>query len=357
MYILHRKNDEVVLKPCNLLYYKDQTGTSRIADLSNFSKLKTYKLNQALCLNQARRRRFMERTRSTLDIEPISVQKEFTVSLFGFNQGDLNHHEDLLAFVEDIKNLYQNPVELAEYEFYAKNGQDVYLKVDPIRQAYGFTNKFMEEANAQNSHPIPYLYLSNGNFIRVSNALPTKYFKLINVTKMVENTLLTEENLNKVIKQTLLKCMPNNEGKSGSLITSLPKYKQKAIEEINSTVYEQLYPTTDPIPLENNEFVVVFNKQSYKPFVLFVRNFNWDIGHSTNIDLDNLNITTTHHSCIGKANFTSVELILDKLKELVKLPSSKFKNKRVKSLRFTSKSITIHFTDGCVLEQTRNYFK
>ena len=156
MYILHRKNDEVVLKPCNLLYYIDQTGKSRVVDLSNFSKLKTYKLNQALCVNQARRRRFMERTRSTLDIEPISVQKEFTVEIFGFNQRDLNHHEDLLAFVEDIKNLYQNPVELAEYEFYAKNGQDVYLKIDPIRQAYGFTNKFMEKENSPKltSYPI-----------------------------------------------------------------------------------------------------------------------------------------------------------------------------------------------------------
>ena len=144
MYILHRKNDEVVLKPCNLLYYIDQTGTSRTADLSNFSRPKTYELNQALCVNQARRRRFMERTRSTLDIEPISVQKEFTVALFGFNQRDLNHHEDLLAFVEDIKNLYQNPVELANYEFYAKCCQDVYLKIDPICQAYGFTTKFLK---------------------------------------------------------------------------------------------------------------------------------------------------------------------------------------------------------------------
>lgn len=357
MYILHRKNDEVVLKPCNLLYYIDQTGTSRIADLSNFSKVKTHKLNQALCVNQARRRRFMERTRSTLDIEPISVQKEFTVALFGFNQRDLNHHEDLLAFVEDVKNLYQNPVELANYEFYAKQCQDVYLKIDPIRQVYGFTNKFMEKENSKNSHPIPYLYLSNGNFIRVSNPLPTKYFKLINVTKMVEHTLIDEENLNKVIKQTLLKCMPNNEGKSGSVITSLPKYKQKVIEEINSTVYDQLRSTKNPVPLENNEFVVIFNKQSYKPFVLFVRNFNWDKGNSTNIDLDNLNITTTYYSYIGKANFTSVELIKDKLKELVKLPSSKFKNKVIKSVRFTHKAVTIHFTDGCILEQTRNYFK
>lgn len=144
MYILHRKNDEVVLKPCNLLYYIDQTGKSRIADLSNFSKVKTHKLNQALSVNQARRRRFMERTRSTLDIEPISVQKEFTVALFGFNQRDLNHHEDLLAFVADVKNLYQNPVELANYEFYAKQCQDVYLKIDPIRQAYGFTNTFLK---------------------------------------------------------------------------------------------------------------------------------------------------------------------------------------------------------------------
>ena len=356
MYILHRKNDEVVLKPCNLLYYIDQTGTSRIADLSSFSKLKTYKLNQALCLNQARRRRFMERTRSTLDIEPISVQKESTVAIFGFNQRDLNHHEDLLAFVEDIRNLYQNPVELAEYEFYAKNGQDVYLKVDPIRQAYGFTNKFMEKENSQNSHPIPYLYLSNGNFVRVSNPLPTKYFKLINITQMVENTLLTEENLNKVIKQTLLKCMPNNEGKSGSVITSLPKYKQKTIKEINDMVYEQLRYTIDPVPLENNEYVVTFDRQLYKPFVLWVRNFDWDKG-STNIDLDSLGITTTCNGCIGKANFTSVELIKDKLKELVKLPSSKFKNKVIKTVRFTYRAVTIHFTDGCVLEQTRNYFK
>lgn len=355
MYILHRKNDEVVLKPCNLLYYTEQTGTSRIADLSTFSKLKTYKLNQALCLNQARRRRFMERTRSTLDIEPISVQKEFTVALFGFNQRDLNHHEDLLAFVEDIRNLYQNPVELAEYEFYAKNGQDVYLKVDPIRQAYGFTNKFMEEANAQNSHPISYLYLSNGNFIRVSNALPTKYFKLTNVTKAL-GKFPSEEDLNNFIKRTLLKYMPNNEGKSGSLTTSLPKYKQKTIKEINDMVYEQLRSTLDPIPLENNEYVVTFNKQSYKPFVLWVRNFNWDKG-STNIDLDSLDITTTCNGRIGKANFTSVELIKDKLKELVKLPSPKFKNKVIKTVRFTSRAITIQFTDGCVLEQTRNYFK
>lgn len=355
MYILHRKNDEVVLKPCNLLYYIDQTGTSRIADLSNFSKLKAYKLNQALCLNQARRRRFMERTRSTLDIEPISVQKEFTVALFGFNQRDLNHHEDLLAFIEDIKNLYQNPVELAEYEFYAKNGQDVYLKVDPIHQAYGFTNKFMEEANDKNSHPTPYLYLSNGNFLRESNALPTKYFKLINVTKALGN-FPSEEDLSKFVKRTLLKYMPNNEGKSGSVITSLPKYKQKVIEEINSTVYDQLRSTKNPVPLENNEFVVIFNKQSYKPFVLFVRNFNWDKGNSTNIDLDNLNITTTYYSCIGKANFTSVGLIKDKLKELVKLPSPKFKNKVIKTVRFTSRAITIQFTDGCVLEQTRTYF-
>ena len=297
----------------------------------------------------------MERTRSTLDIEPISVQKEFTVEIFGFNQRDLNHHEDLLAFVEDIKNLYQNPVELAEYEFYAKNGQDVYLKVDPIRQAYGFTNKFMEKENSKNSHPINYLYLSNGNFERVSNALPTKYFKLINITKMVENTLLTEENLNKVIKQTLLKCIPNNEGKSGSLITSLPKYKQKTIKEINDRVYEQLRSTIDPIPLENNEYVVTFDRQLYKPFVLWVRNFNWDKG-STNIDLDSLDITTTCNGCIGKANFTSVELIKDKLKELVKLPSPKFKNKVIKTVRFTSRAITIQFTDGCVLEQTRTYF-
>ena len=357
MYILHRKNDEVVLKPCNLLYYKDQTGTSRIADLSNFSKLKTYKLNQALCLNQARRRRFMERTRSTLDIGPISVQKEFTVSLFGFNQGDLNHHEDLLAFVEDIKNLYQNPVELAEYEFYAKNGQDVYLKVDPIRQAYGFTNKFMEEANAQNSHPIPYLYLSNGNFIRVSNALPTKYFKLINVTKMVENTLLTEENLNKVIKQTLLKCMPNNEGKSGSLITSLPKYKQKAIEEINRNMFEQLHPTPSQIRLQDNEYRVVFNEHSESPFVLSVRSFSWEVGRCTNIAFESLDINSTTYGYLGKATPIRVKQVINKLQELTKVPSSKFKNKRVKSLRFTSKSITIQFTDGCVLEQTRNCFK
>lgn len=356
MYILHRKNDEVVLKSCNLLYYIDQTGTSRIADLSNFSKVKTHKLNQALCVNQARRRRFMERTRSTLDIEPISVQKEFTVALFGFNQRDLSHHEDLLAFVEDIRNLYQNPVELAEYEFYAKNGQDVYLKVDPIHQAYGFTNKFMEKENSKNSHPINYLHLSNGNFVRVSNPLPTKYFKLINITKMVENTLLTEENLNKVIKQTLLKCMPNNEGKAGSLIASLPQYKQKTIKEINDMVYEQLRSTIDPVPLENNEYVVTFDRQLYKPFVLWVRNFNWDKG-STNIDLDSLDITTACNGCIGKANFTSVELIKDKLKELVKLPSSKFKNKVIKTVRFTNKAIAIHFTDGCVLEQTRNYFK
>lgn len=142
MYILLRKNDEVVLKPCNLLYYIDQTGTSRIAYLSNFSRPKMYELNQALCVNQARRRRFMEGTRSTLDIEPISVQKESTVAIFGFNQGDLNHAENLLAFVKDVKNLYQNPVELADYEFYFKNCQDVYLKIDPIRQAYGFTTEF-----------------------------------------------------------------------------------------------------------------------------------------------------------------------------------------------------------------------
>ena len=355
MYILHRKNDEVVLKPCNLLYYIDQTGTSRIADLSNFSKLKTYKLNQALSVNQARRRRFMERTRSTLDIEPISVQKEFTVAIFGFNQRDLNHHEDLLAFVEDIKNLYQNPVELAEYEFYAKNGQDVYLKIDPIRQAYGFTNKFMEKENSKNSHPISYLYLSNGNFARVSNALPTKYFKLTNVTKALGN-FPSEEDLNNFVKRTLLKYMPNNEGKSGSLITSLPKYKQKTIKEINDMVYEQLRSTIDPIPLENNEYVVTFDRQLYKPFVLWVRNFNWDKG-STNIDLDSLDITTACNGCIGKANFTSVELIKDKLKELVKLPSPKFKNKVIKTVRFTSRAITIQFTDGCVLEQTRNYFK
>lgn len=356
MYILHRKNDEVILKPCNLLYYIDQTGKSRIADLSNFSKLKTYKLNQALCVNQARRRRFMERTRSTLDIEPISVQKEFTVALFGFNQRDLNHHEDLLAFVEDIKNLYQNPVELAEYEFYAKNGQDVYLKVDPIRQAYGFTNKFMEKENSKNSHPIPYLYLSNGNFVRVSNPIPTKYFKLINVTKALGNST-SEEDLNKFIKRTLLKYMPNNEGKSGSLITSLPKYKQKAIEEINDIVYEQLRYTVDPIPSVYNEYVATFNKQSYKPFVLWVRNFNWENGTSTNIDLESLVITTARNGRIGKANFTSVELIKDKLKELVKLPNPKFKNKVIKTVRFTNKAVTIHFTDGCVIEQTRNYFK
>lgn len=357
MYILHRKNDEVVLKPCNLLYYIAQTGTSRIADLSNFSKLKTYKLNQALCLNQARRRRFMERTRSTLDIEPISVQKEFTVALFGFNQRDLNHHEDLLAFVEDIRNLYQNPVELAEYEFYAKNGQDVYLKVDPIRQAYGFTNKFMEKENSKNSHPINYLYLSNGNFARVSNPLPTKYFKLINITQMVENTLLTEENLNKVIKQTLLKCMPNNEGKSGSLITSLPKYKQKAIEEINRNVFEQLHPTPSQIRLQDNEYRVVFNDDSLSPFVLSVRSFNWEAGRSTNIAIESLDINSAVNGYLGKATPIRVEQIVNKLKELTKAPNSKFKNKRVKSLRFTSKALTIQFTDGCVIEQTRNYFE
>ena len=356
MYILHRKNDEVVLKPCNLLYYIDQTGTSRIADLSNFSKLKTYKLNQALCLNQARRRRFMERTRSTLDIEPILVQKDLTVEIFGFNQGDLNHAENLLAFIRDVKNLYQNPVDLAEYEFYAKNCQDVYLKIDPIRQAYGFTNRFMEKENSQNSHPISYLYLSNGNFLRVSNALPTKYFKLVNVTKALGNSP-SEEDLNNFVKRTLLKYMPNNEGKSGSLITSLPKYKQKVIEEINNIVYEQLRPTIDPIPLANNEYVATFNEQSYKPFVLWVRNFDWGKGNSTNIDLDSLDITTAFNGRIGKANFTSVELIKDKLKELVKLPNLKFKNKVIKTVRFTNKAVTIHFTDGCVLEQTRNYFK
>lgn len=75
MYILHRKNDEVVLKPCNLLYYIDQTGKSRIAGLQpNFSKRRIYKLNQALCVNQARRRCFMEGTHSTLDVESMSVQ-------------------------------------------------------------------------------------------------------------------------------------------------------------------------------------------------------------------------------------------------------------------------------------------
>ena len=353
MYILHRKNDEVVLKPCNLLYYIDQTGTSRIADLSNFSKVKTHKLNQALCVNQARRRRFMERTRSTLDIEPISVQKEFTVAIFGFNQRDLNHHEDLLAFVEDVKNLYQNPVELANYEFYAKQCQDVYLKIDPIRQAYGFTNTFFEGGRVPNLHPIPYLYLSNGNFVRVSNPLPTKYFKKVNITKAL-GTSPSEEDLNNFVKRMLLKYIPNNEGKSGSLITSLPKYKQKTIKEINDRVYEQLRSTIDPVPLENNEYVVTFDRQLYKPFVLWVRNFNWDKG-STNIDLDSLDITTTCNGCIGKANFTSVELIKDKLKELVKLPSPKFKNKVIKTVRFTSRAITIQFTDGCVLEQTRNY--
>ena len=351
MYILHRKNDEVVLKPCNLLYYIDQTGASRIVDLSNFSKVKTHKLNLALCVNQARRRRFMERTRSTLDIEPISVQKEFTVALFGFNQRDLNHHEDLLAFVKDVKNLYQNPVELANYEFYAKQCQDVYLKIDPIRQAYGFTNTFFEGGRVPNLHPIPYLYLSNGNFIRVSNPLPTKYFKKVNITKAL-GTSPSEEDLNKFIKRTLLKYMPNNEGKSGSLITSLPKYKQKTIEEINDIVYEQLRPTIDPIPLENNEYVVTFDRQLYKPFVLWVRNFDWDKGNSINIVLDSLDITTSLNGRIGKANFTSIELIQSKLKELVKLPSSKFKNKVIKSVRFTSRAITIQFTDGCVLEQT-----
>ena len=213
----------------------------------------------------------------------------------------------------------------------------------------------MEKENSQNSHPISYLYLSNGNFIRVSNALPTKYFKLINVTKALGN-LPSEEDLNNFVKRTLLKYMPNNEGKSGSLITSLPKYKQKTIKEINDMVYEQLRSTIDPIPLENNEYVVTFDRQLYKPFVLWVRNFNWDKG-STNIDLDSLDITTTCNGCIGKANFTSVELIKDKLKELVKLPSPKFKNKVIKTVRFTNKAITIHFTDGCVLEQNRNYFK
>lgn len=356
MYILHRKNDEVVLKPCNLIYYIDQTGTSRIADLSNFSKPKTYELNQALCVNQARRRRFMERTRSTLDIEPISVQKEFTVALFGFNQRDLNHHEDLLAFIKDVKNLYQNPVELANYEFYAKCCQDVYLKIDPIRQAYGFTTEFFEGGRVPNSHPIPYLYLSNGNFVRVSNPLPTKYFKKVNITKAL-GTSPSEEDLNNFVKRTLLKYIPNNEGKSGSLITSLPKYKQKAIEELNDIVYEQLRFTVDPIPSEYNEYVATFNKQSYKPFVLWVKNFNWANGTSSNIDLESLVITTARNGRIDKASFTSVELIKDKLKELRKLPSSKFKNKVIETIRFTSKAITIHFTDGCVLEQTRNYFK
>ena len=80
-------------------------------------------------------------------------------------------------------------------------------------------------------------------------------------------------------------------------------------------------------------------------------------GNSTNIDLDSLDIITALNGRIGKANFTSVELIKDKLKELVKLPSSKFKNKVIKTVRFTHKAVTIHFTDGCVLEQTRNYFK
>ena len=151
--------------------------------------------------------------------------------------------------------------------------------------------------------------------------------------------------------------MPNNEGKSGSLFTSLPKYKQKVIEEINNIVYEQLRPTIDPIPLANNEYVATFNEQSYKPFVLWVRNFDWGKGNSTNIDLDSLDITTAFNGRIGKANFTSVELIKDKLKELVKLPNLKFKNKVIKTVRFTNKAVTIHFTDGCVLEQTRNYFK
>ena len=356
MYILHRKLNEVILKPCNLLYYKDQTGTSRIADLSNLSRPKTYKLNQDLCLNQARRRRFMEGTRSTLDIEPISVQKGFTVALFGFNRRDLNHAENLLAFVEDIKHLYQNPVELAEYEFYSKSGQDVYLKIDPIRQAYGFTNKFMEKENSKNSHPIPYLYLSNGNFVRVSNALPTKYFKLINITKMLGKSF-SEEDLNKVVKRTLLNLMTNNEGRSGSLITSLPKYKQKAIEEINRNVFEQLHPTPSQIRLQDNEYRVVFNDDSLSPFVLSVRSFNWEVGRSTNIAIESLDINSSANGYLGKATPIRVEQIVNKLKELTKVPNSKFKPKRVKSLRFTSKALTIQFTDGCLVEQTRNYFR
>lgn len=356
MYILHRKNDEVVLKPCNLLYYIDQTGTSRIADLSNFSRPKAYKLNQELCVNQARRRRFMEGTRSTLDIEPISVQKEFTVALFGFNQRDLNHHEDLLAFVKDIKNLYQNPVDLADYEFYFKNCQDVYLKIDPIRQAYGFTTEFLEGGRVPNSHPISYLYLSNGNFVRVSNPLPTKYFKKVNITKAL-GRLPSEKDLNKFVKRTLLKYMPNNEGKSGSLITSLPKYKQEAIEEIERIVYEQVRFLQNELPPNYNEYVVRFDVQSQEPHTLYVRTFRWEEGKNIHLNFNTRDLTSSHHGFLGRASSVEVEFCKSELRDLVKLPNSKFKDKTISKVRFTYKAVTVHFTDGCVIEQTRNYFK
>lgn len=356
MYILHRKNDEVVLKPCNLLYYIDQTGKSRIADLSNFSKPKTYELNQALCVNQARRRRFMEGTRSTLDIESISVQKEFTVEIFGFNQGDLNHAENLLAFVKDVKNLYQIPVELADYEFYFKNCQDVYLKIDPRRQAYGFTTEFFEGGRVPNSHPISYLYLSNGNFVRVSNPLPTKYFKKVNITKALGRSP-SEEDLNKFVKRTLLKYMPNNEGKSGSLITSLPKYKQKAIEEIERLVYEQVRFLQNELPPNYNEYVVRFDVQSQEPHTLYVRNFRWEEGKNIHLNFNTRDLTSSHYGFLGRASLLGVGFCKSELKDLVKLPNSKFKGKTISTVRFTYKAVTIHFADGCVLKQVLDYFE
>lgn len=354
MYILHRKNDEVVLKPCNLLYYKDQTGTSRVADLSNFSKQKTYELNQALSVNQARRRRFMKGTRRTLDIEPLSIQKGLNVEVFGINKGDLNHHENLLAFVKDVKNLYQNPVELAKYEFY--NYQDVYLKIDPISQAYGFTNEFMEGGRVPNSHPLSYLYLSNGNFVKVSNALPTKYFKKVNITKALGMSP-SEEDLNNFVKRTLLKYIPNNEGKSGSLITSLPKYKLEAIEEIERIVYEQVRFIQNELPPNYNEYVVRFDVQSHEPHILYVRNFRWGEGKSIHLNFNTRDLVSSHHGFLGRASLVEVEFCKFELKELVKLPNSKFKDKTISTVSFTYKAVVIHFSDGCVLEQTRNYLK
>lgn len=155
----------------------------------------------------------------------------------------------------------------------------------------------------------------------------------------------------------LLKYIPNNKGKSGSLITSLPKYKQKSIEEIERIVYEQVRFLQNELPPSYNEYVVRFDVQSQEPHILYVRNFRWEEGKNILLNFNIRDLTSSHHGFLGRASLIGVEFCKFELKDLVKLPSSKFKNKVIKTVRFTYKAVTIHFTDGCILKQALDYFE
>lgn len=208
----------------------------------------------------------------------------------------------------------------------------------------------MEGGRVPNSHPISYLYLSNGSFVRVSNPLPTKYFKKVNITKVLGRSP-SEEDLNNFVKRTLLEYMLNNEGKSCSLITSLPEDKQRSIEEIELLVYDSVRFTQDVLPPNHNEYVVTFDVQSHEPHILYVRNSRWEEGKNILLNFNTRDMMSSHYGFLGRFGLVEVEFCRFELKNLVKLPNSKFKDKVIKSVRFTYKAVTLHFTDVCILRQ------